>query len=121
MGLDVERVGLSNLLGGLAVERFDDELQRVLQNIVDPNTAPNAKREITLKVSIKPSNSRDFGGVEVAVTSKLAPAAKVESRIFISATRGGPVATEHNPNQPPLPFAEQAKIVSINPTGANKP
>lgn len=103
-----ERVSLTNLMHGLAVERFDDELAKVLANIVDPNTPPAAKREITLKVSFKPDKNRDMGAVEIAVSSKLAPAEKVTTRLFIAMTKNGPVATEHNPKQMPLPMAEPA-------------
>lgn len=102
------RVSLVNLMGGLAVERFDDELARVLANIVDPNTPAAAKREVTLKLSFKPDKGRDLGQVDIAVSSKLAPAEKVSTRVFIAVTKAGPVATEHNPNQPRLPFDQPA-------------
>ncbi len=102
------RVCLATLGGGVALERFDDELERVLRNIVDPMTPATAKREITLKVSFKPDASRDLGKVEIAVSSKLAATEKQETRVFISQTRNGPVATEHNPRQPQLPFAGEA-------------
>lgn len=113
--MDEMRVSLATLLGGVAVERFDDELARVLGNIVDPNTPAEAKREITLKLSFKPDKSRDMGKVEIAVSSKLAPAEKLGTRMFIAMTRQGPVATEHNPNQPVLPYADQAPVAPVTP------
>lgn len=110
-----ERVSLVNLMGGLAVERFDDELAKVLTNIVDPNTPANAKREITLKLGFKPDKGRDLGAVEILVSSKLAPAEKMAPRVFISLTRSGPVATEHNPNQPMLPMDMPAPVAQLRP------
>lgn len=107
------KVSLANLLGGVAVERFDDELARVLANIVDPNTPAEAKREITLKLSFKPDKSRDMGKVEIQVNSKLAPAEKLGTRMFIAMTKAGPVATEHNPRQPMLPMNEPAPVVPL--------
>lgn len=120
---DVERLSLANLMGGLAVERFDDELAKVLANIVDMNAPATAKREVTLKVSFKPDKSRDLGAVEIAVSSKLAPAEKVATRVFIALTRSGPVATEHNPKQLGLPYnepASPAQLRSISPPGGDK-
>lgn len=106
-----EKLGLSTLMRGVALERFDDELAKVLANIVDPNTVPTAKREITLKLEVKPDKSRDLGAVSVSVQSKLAPAEKLGTRVFISMTKGGPVATENNPNQLRLPMEPEKKPV----------
>lgn len=113
--MEKEQVGLVSLMGGLAVERFDDEFAKVLANIVDPNTPPTAKREITLKLSFKPDKGRDLGAVEIQVSSKLAPAEKMGTRLFISLTRSGPVATEHNPNQPLLPMMDMAPVAQLRP------
>jgi len=109
-------VSLATVMGGLAIERFDDELRKVLENIVDPNTPATAKREVTIKVSIKPDRSRDLGQVEIAVSSKLAPAEKCATRVFIAMTKNGPVATEHNPTQPVLP--EMGTSTTISPLRA---
>lgn len=114
--MDQDQVSLTSLMGGLAVERFDDELAKMLANIVDPNTPPTAKREITLKMSFKPDKGRDLGAVEIQVSSKLAPAEKMGTRLFISLTRSGPVATEHNPNQPLLPMMDAAPVAQLRPT-----
>lgn len=115
-----EGISLANLLDGLAVERFDRELVKVLANIMDPNTPATAKREVVLKVSIKPDQSRDLSAVHIHVASKLAAAEKASTRLFISRTRNGLVATEHNPNQPVLPFdgpqdGEQSNVSYVRP------
>jgi hypothetical protein len=99
---EVADVGLVNLMGGLAVERFNDEFARVLANIVDPNTTLK-ERSITLKVKIKPDSARDLGRVVIDCDSKMAPVRPMESKVFIAITTKGPVATESNPNQPILP------------------
>ncbi len=114
-------VSLATLMGGLAVERFDDALQELLKNIVDPNTPATAKRSIKLDVTFKPDKNRDMGNVEIAVTSKLAPAEKVTTRVFIAMTRNGPVATESNPNQPVLPEMQTAgtNVTPLRQNGGN--
>lgn len=70
---DERQVSLETMNGGAAVELFNDELQKVLDNIGDPNTKPDTVREITLKVKIKPNEKRRFADVSLQVTSKLAP------------------------------------------------
>lgn len=103
----MEKVSLTDLLGGAAVEAFDYEIGKVAENILDPNTPPLAVREITLKVKIKPSPERDMGSVTVACTSKLAPSAPLASRMYFGMQGGKPIAVERNPNQPNLPGTEQ--------------
>lgn len=98
-------VSLATLGGGMAIERFDHELARVLENIGDPNTDPKAVREITLKLRIKPSQDRSAGPVEIACTAKLAPVAPAASMMYISRGRDGVVrAFEHIPNQTAIEF-----------------
>jgi len=112
-----ERLSLVNLMGGLAIARFDDELQKVLNNIVDPNTPAKAKREVTLKTTWLPDSDRDLSRMEISVTSKLAAAEKVATKVFIALTRQGPVATEHNPSQPCLQFDEPTNVAPLRPVG----
>ena len=45
---------LSNFGEGAVNEIFDRELQRVLKDIMDPNTEATAQREVNLKIIIKP-------------------------------------------------------------------
>jgi phosphate-selective porin len=45
---------LATIADGAVSEAFEIELQKVLINIADPNTDPNAKREINIKVVLAP-------------------------------------------------------------------
>jgi|GEM_PF-1687722 len=109
----IEQVSLSNLGHGAAVEIFDHELIRVLENIQDPNTKPDAVREITLKVKIKPDKARDFGIVEAQVVSKLAPVNPFTTRLFIGHDGEKPTCQEHDPHQLTVKGAiEQARAGS---------
>lgn len=67
-----EKVSLANLAHGAAIERFDAELTRVLENIADPNTMLKKARVISLKVKIIPSRDRDVGAVSIECASTLA-------------------------------------------------
>ena len=83
-----ERTSLLNLLRGGVIELFDDELQAVADNILDPNTSETATRSVTLKVTIKPDADRSTAKTEVAVTAKLAPVRPQATRLFVGQQRG---------------------------------
>ena len=81
-----EKVSLVNLRDGAAIEMFDYELQRILDNVVDPNTNPETKREVVLKVSVKPDENREIGSVEITCIPKLAGQKSVMAKIIIGRT-----------------------------------
>lgn len=54
------KLNLDTLQGGAARELFEIELQKVLRNIADPNTKPDAVRKLTLEVTIKPNEKRSM-------------------------------------------------------------
>lgn len=76
-------ISLLNLGDGAAIEKFDEELQRVLDNIVDPNAKADAVREITLKVKFKPDENRNVAAVSIATDCKLAPDREVTTACVI--------------------------------------
>lgn len=110
MEQEQERLSLINLSAGVAIEKFDDELQRVLDNITDPNTIEDAAREITLKVKITPNNDREIGKVEIDCFPKLAKNKPYATQIVIGKDgRGLAVALEYNPQQARLKFDQWKK------------
>ena len=90
---------LTTLGRGAAIERFDEEMQKVLDNILDPNTKPDVMREVKLIVKVKPNKERDFAYVEIHCQSKLAPFDAVPTQIYIGKHKGKAVAFERNPQQ----------------------
>lgn len=102
------QITLANLGGGAAVEKFEDELNKVIENILDPNTDPGAKRSIRLDVTIKPTSDRKFGQVDIVAAAKLAPAIAFETQAFFGRVQGELVAYEDNPRQTTIEdFANQ--------------
>jgi hypothetical protein len=59
------------MASGGAVERLHRALVDALENILDPNTPAKKTRTITLKITIKPHESREVG--ELLVETKFAP------------------------------------------------
>lgn len=101
---EFQEMKLETLGGGAAAEMFNAEIENMILNIADPNTDPEAVREITLKVSVKPQATRDKAIVGIQVKTKFAPANPFATMIFIGMDNGIMKAVESNPQQPELPF-----------------
>ena len=97
-----EQVSLETLGFGAAAEMFQAELEKLVFNIADPNTKPELKRHITLKLVIKPTKDRSMCAVEIHCDSKLAPVLPFESTMFVGVEHGVAVASEYNPQQQQL-------------------
>lgn len=77
-----EVLELATLAGGAVQEKFEDELFKVMDNILDVNTSETAVREITIKLKIRPNKTRTSSGIEIVCASKLAPTVSFETQIF---------------------------------------
>ena len=97
---DWEEVSLDNIHGGAAIERFNDALSEIIDNIIDPNTEPDKIREIKISVKFKPAKEdRKQVAYIINVEKKLAPARPVGSFMFVGKDKGKSVAFEQNANQ----------------------
>ncbi len=63
---------LSELAQGAIQEKLDYELNKVFDNIHDPNTEPTDKRTVTIKLDFKPDDNRQTVTVDSNFTTKLA-------------------------------------------------
>jgi hypothetical protein len=81
--MGMKTVTIADLANGACIERADLELERVLENIMDPNTSPGVCREINLKIKIKPTDDRTVGGVTIQATAKLAPVTEHMTQVYI--------------------------------------
>ena len=77
------RVNLETFAGGALQEKFDDAMEKVLQNMSDPNTPWKNKRKITVEVTFEQNEDRDDSSVNVSVIPKLAAVKPVETRMAI--------------------------------------
>jgi len=84
-------VDLNNFAQGAMAERFNQELQKVLDNIVDPNTDPKKARKVTLTVTISSNENRELASVSVKADSKLSPARNIETQLLMDYDSNGKV------------------------------
>ncbi len=86
---------------GAIEERVDYEMAKVIDNILDPNTAATVTRKITLSIGFKPDSNRQVIRVEVTAKSALCPTDPVATSLFITGDEQGEVtAVEMVPNIP---------------------
>lgn len=87
----MEVITLASLKGGAVVEMFDENLQKVIENIADPNTDPEKVRTITLKFKIKPDKSRSVASIDMSADCKLANFKPPQTMMQIGYLTGGEV------------------------------
>lgn len=84
-------VDLNSFADGAVAERFNLELQKVLENIADPNTDPKKARKLVLTVKVSGNEKRDIADVEVEAKLTLAPAKSIESKLIIDRDNNGKI------------------------------
>ena len=82
-------------------ERFNYEMERVLNNVFDPNTNPKAKRQIQIVIDIVPNERRDAAEFKIDVKSKTAPPVAVAQTVFLAMDDCGNVTATEMTNQVP--------------------
>jgi hypothetical protein len=116
-------ISIDNLAGGGASERIQRELNKIAENVLDPNTKPDAARKLTIEITIKPNEARQLGDAEIVVKSSLAPAKGLPSAfVFDYDHEGNAVMKELNMSRDrnQLAIADNGAIVDGTGAPANK-
>ncbi len=107
-----ETLNLANLGDGAAVELFEAELNKVLKNIMDPNTDAKQSRSITMKVTFKPDENRDLATVDLSVGSRLSGSKAFLTKVLFGKDVRGKVEVREFENNQPSMF-EKGKVIPI--------
>ena len=99
---ETERLSLATLRRGAAIELVDDALERILENINDPNTDAEELRRVVLTLKMKPDRKREMLSIDVSVSTKLAQPVAFSGTAYLIQTRDGLRAVENDPRQPGL-------------------
>ncbi len=121
------KLTVENLYGGGAVERFHSELEKVIANILDPNTPAKKPRKVKLEMTIKPNEQRNMAEVLVTTSCSLQAPEPLETSIYIGADpRTGEIGASEivsgeNPEQHIFPGTMETggKILKLNKGVAN--
>jgi len=92
---------LDELMDGALTERFNYEMDRVLQNVFDLNADPKKKRQIQIIIEITPNERRDAAEFKVDVKSRLAQPMPVAQTVMLYQDDDGNVTATEITNQIP--------------------
>lgn len=90
------RKSILEMCNGAFQERADYEMSRLIENIMDANTSPTAKRKLTITLELIPDDSRQNIAVRCNVKSVLAPTSPVVTMLYAT----GEQVVEMEPNIP---------------------
>lgn len=87
---------------GAIMERVDYEMERVIDNIIDPNTKATGKRKITITLELVPSSDRKTVTVQSTAKSTLVATDPVVTGLYITTapSTGELMAYEMTPQIP---------------------
>ncbi|MNO15492.1 hypothetical protein D3C76_51580 [compost metagenome] len=113
-------IDINNLAGGAMAERINRELQKVAENVLDPNTKAEAVRTVTISIKIKPNDARQIGSSDIDVKSSLASAKGVPTQfVFDFDKEGKAVMKELNLSKDPNQMALNDTGEVVDGTGAS--
>lgn len=102
MSEELDKKSILEMSMGAILERVDYEMERVLQNILDPNTKATGKRKITVGLELVPSADRSTITVHTTARSTLCPTEPITTSLFITTQpkTGEMVVAEMTPQIP---------------------
>lgn len=84
MSEQLDKKSILEMSMGAILERVDYEMGKVIDNILDLNTKPNAKRKITVTLELIPSADRKTITVQSTAKAALVPTDPVTTSLFIT-------------------------------------
>lgn len=81
MSKEIE-LNLSELANGAIQEKLNGELEKIFNNIHDPNTKAKEKRAITIKLEFTPDDNRKVINLNSSFNSKLAPVRDFDTTVL---------------------------------------
>ncbi|RRG80136.1 hypothetical protein, partial [Clostridioides difficile] len=76
-------IALEKFAGGVLKEKFNTELQKVLDNIADPNTDFKKTRKISLEIVFKANEDRDLAEVDIKSKATIVEAKATTTKVII--------------------------------------
>ena len=101
MDREVIKTSILDMCMGAIKERVDYDAARVVDNILDPNTEPKAKRKITLTIEFAPDADRQMIAVHTSSKATLVPTNPVTTSLaFVGDVNGEMQLVEMLPQVP---------------------
>lgn len=107
----MDKESILRMAAGAIEEKVDYEVSRVIENIIDPNTKPDAKRKITITLEFQPDSERKHINLSATAKSTLVPTASVNTSMMITSDGNGEMViaemVPHIPGQLDMDGGEQ--------------
>ncbi len=118
--METQKLSLEQLDDGGAVEAVNHEIQKILENLLDPNTEPKKERKVTLEIRLKGDEKRNICSLDYQAKSNLAPLKAQSVQVLVDRDKSGrAVASEfRGERREPLPTQGKGKVREM-PTGNN--
>ena len=119
MSNELKRDSILRMAAGAIEEKVDYEVSRVIDNILDLNTKPDAKRKITITLVFQPDAERKHIAIQAEAKSTLVPTAPVATSMMITADGNGEMVVAEMVPQIPGQLSmsgaeqEQPKILKL--------
>ena len=85
----IKKESILSMAQGAIEEKVDYEVSRVIDNILDVNTKPDAKRKVTITLEFTPDAERKRIAISATAKSTLVPAAAATTAVVITADGNG--------------------------------
>lgn len=69
----MKHINIEQFSNGELTQQINREMEAVARNIADPNTEAKTARKITVTITLKPNEQRDFIATSITTKSTLAP------------------------------------------------
>lgn len=89
---ELEKKSIVQMAMGAIEERVDYEMNRIINNIIDPNTKATAKRSLTVKIDLTPADDRQVIAVSATAKSTLVPTNAVTTSLYVTSDHNGEMA-----------------------------
>lgn len=113
------KVSILDMASGALKERVACEMDKIVDNIINPNTDDKA-RELDIKIKIKPSSDRLNAAVSALASSKIRPFTEIPTMLYLTHDGNGEAqvveAVPQTPGQQSFDGAEQdePKVIDIH-------
>lgn len=105
------KLDLSAIGEGSLQEKVDKELEKVFDNILDPNTETKVARKVTITLTMKPDGARQTVTTSMDVKSTLAPQVGVATTVLVGEKDGKVYANELKSTVPGQTYFDEDAVL----------
>lgn len=100
-------INLNAVAEGALLEKANQAMQKIIENIMDPNTDATKTRKLTMTVTLKPNENRDLAPAVIDVKTTLAPTKGVNTNFILGEDSAGATGAEMKSGIPGQMFIDK--------------